>query len=145
MVKVKICGITNKEDALLCAKCGADALGFIFWSQSPRYVSPAKVKKLIELLPPFVTTVGVFVNEEKNKVLEVADYLKLDALQFHGRESYIYCNYFKLRFKVIKTFFPSQSSYRAYHRLNAYLFDIRWRSEERRVGKECRSRWSPYH
>jgi len=133
MVKVKICGVTRLEDALFCVESGADALGFIFWRKSPRYINPRKAKKIISKLSPFVTTVGVFVNEPKSKVSAVANYLNLGALQFHGGESYPYCSYFLPRFRVIKTFFPPQFPGVDYSRLDNYLFDIKW---EDKIGKK---------
>lgn len=125
MVKVKICGITNIEDALFCSQAGADALGFIFYRQSPRYITPQKAKKIINKVGPFVSCVGVFVNEDKEKVSRIADYLNLDALQFHGRESYAYCRYFMRRFRVIKVFFPPELPKRAFVKVDAYLFDVK--------------------
>ena len=71
MTKVKICGITNAEDALVAVKAGVDALGFIFYEHSPRYVTPDMVKAITNGLPPFVTTVGVFVNVPVPQIHEV--------------------------------------------------------------------------
>lgn len=101
MLRVKICGITNLEDALLSVELGADALGFVF-APSPRRIEPKKAREIIRMLPPFLTTVGVFVNEDVSKVEEIAKLCALDALQFHGEESPEYCENFSR--KVIKAF-----------------------------------------
>lgn len=87
MTKVKICGITNFEDALLSAKFGADALGFNFYEKSPRYILPEKAREIIEQLPESILKVGVFVNESLEKIAEIASVAKLDALQLHGEET----------------------------------------------------------
>jgi len=81
-MRVKICGITNREDALLAVEAGAHALGFIF-AKSPRQVTPEQAAEIIAALPPFVQTVGVFVDGEVERVLERCP---LDAVQFHGEE-----------------------------------------------------------
>ncbi|MCM2265097.1 MAG: phosphoribosylanthranilate isomerase [Desulfuromonadales bacterium] len=86
MVRVKICGITNQEDALHAASCGADALGFVFYPGSPRCVTPAQVRAMGEALPPFVTRVGLFVNETPERIRAIAGECGLDVLQLHGDE-----------------------------------------------------------
>ena len=84
MVHAKICGITNREDALCAVNCGADAVGFIFYEKSPRYVAPEKAAKIICDLPPFVTPVGVFVNAPHiDATVKLAG---LRAIQLHGDE-----------------------------------------------------------
>lgn len=85
-VRVKICGITNVGDALHAAACGADALGFVFYAGSPRCVTPAQVRAITAELPPFLTRVGLFVNEAPERILAIAAECGLDALQLHGDE-----------------------------------------------------------
>src|SRR5512139_4234867 len=86
MVRVKICGLTNRDDALRAAACGADALGFVFYPGSPRWVSPEVVAPICADLPPFVTRVGLFVNEEPTRIRAVIAACGLDAVQLHGDE-----------------------------------------------------------
>jgi phosphoribosylanthranilate isomerase len=86
-VKVKICGITNWEDARRAIDAGADFLGFNFYAGSPRYVAPAKARLIVRRLPKGVTSVGVFVNESEQKMLEIAETVGLDRVQLHGEES----------------------------------------------------------
>ena len=102
MVRVKICGITNLEDALLAADLGAQALGFIFYSKSPRSIKPEAARDIISSLPPLVLSIGVFVDEEAGVVREVAATVGLDWVQLHGQESSEYCRALKRR--VIKGF-----------------------------------------
>jgi len=102
MIRIKVCGITNERDALWAAGLGVDALGFIF-AESPRRVHPEVVKKIVLLLPPFVSRVGVFVNEDEEKVMKIARTCSLTSLQFHGEEPPSYCEKFK-GWKVIKAF-----------------------------------------
>lgn len=103
MTRVKICGITSADDAMLAASLGASALGFIFFKKSQRFVSPYKAKKIIGELPPFVTPVGVFVNQKEGAVRDIAEFCGLQSLQFHGEETPAYCRRFN-RYKVIKAF-----------------------------------------
>ncbi|MBM4295217.1 MAG: phosphoribosylanthranilate isomerase [Deltaproteobacteria bacterium] len=102
MVRVKICGITNLEDALLAAELGADALGFIFYPPSPRAIESDAARTIITQLPPFVTTVGVFVDEDAATVTELAALVVLDWIQLHGSEGPDYC--LGLERRVIKAF-----------------------------------------
>lgn len=94
MVLVKICGITNVEDALAAVEFGADALGFNFYPKSHRYVKPDKVTKILEEIPPGIWKVGVFVNEPEQSVKDISLALELDYLQFHGDEAPSYCEQF---------------------------------------------------
>jgi phosphoribosylanthranilate isomerase len=103
MIKVKICGITNLEDALAALFSGAGALGFIFYKKSPRYISPLKARNISRILPKKISRVGVFVDEDARTVKKLARFCGLDMLQFHGRETPAYCRKFK-GYKVIKAF-----------------------------------------
>ncbi len=102
MVRIKICGITNLEDARLAADLGAHALGFIFYPKSPRAVQPEVAREIIKNLQPFVLRVGVFVDEPAEAVRELVDRVGLDRVQLHGRESPEYCR--SLGCRVIKGF-----------------------------------------
>ena len=102
MVRIKICGITNLEDALLAAELGAAALGFIFYPKSPRKVDPETARSIIVQLPPFVAAVGVFVDEDAAVVQDLAAKVGLDWVQLHGQESPEYCR--GLGRRVIKGF-----------------------------------------
>jgi phosphoribosylanthranilate isomerase len=90
MVRIKICGITNQYDTALAVELGADALGFIF-APSPRQVTPEKARHIIRGLPPFVQTVGVFVDESLNRIRDIVDFCGLDLIQLHGDESPDFC------------------------------------------------------
>ena len=98
MTKVKICGITNLEDALLSAKFGADALGFNFYEKSPRYISPERAREICAQLPSEVLKVGVFVNEELDKIIEITQFVSLSAVQLHGDETPEFIRQIKERF-----------------------------------------------
>jgi phosphoribosylanthranilate isomerase len=84
---VKICGITRVEDAHAAVAAGAGALGFVFWPESPRYIDPYRARAIIATLPPFVTPVGLFVNQALEYIRGVASLARLGAVQLHGDES----------------------------------------------------------
>jgi phosphoribosylanthranilate isomerase len=86
-MKVKICGITNKDDALCAAEFGADALGFIFVKSSPRHIAPRAARKIIQALPPFVVPVGVFADMVYNDILKIIDQAHIGCVQLHGGET----------------------------------------------------------
>ncbi|SDU01456.1 phosphoribosylanthranilate isomerase [Halopseudomonas salegens] len=94
-VRIKICGITRVEDALAAAEAGADAIGLVFYAPSPRAVSAAQAAAIVQALPPFVTTVGLFVNAAADEVKAVLAEVPLDLLQFHGDEPDAYCGQFQ--------------------------------------------------
>jgi phosphoribosylanthranilate isomerase len=87
---VKICGITRLEDARFAVECGASALGFVFWPESPRSVDPDRARAIVSALPPIVTAVGVFVNQASEYVNGVAALARLGAVQLHGDETAAY-------------------------------------------------------
>jgi phosphoribosylanthranilate isomerase len=94
--RIKICGITRIEDALAATRLGADAIGFIFWRKSARFISPAKAREIVDRLPPFVSSVGVYVDPEESWVEESSTIARLSLLQFHGDESPEFCDRFSL-------------------------------------------------
>jgi phosphoribosylanthranilate isomerase len=92
---VKICGITRPEDALAAARAGAHAIGLVFYAKSPRYVTPARAAEIIRVLPPFVTTVGLFVDSTAEEVRAALAAAPVGLLQFHGDETPEFCRQFK--------------------------------------------------
>lgn len=102
MVNVKICGITNEDDALQAVDAGADALGFVFYDLSPRCISYAAAERIIRKLPPFVTTVGVFVNSPASTVNAAVEQCGLQVVQLHGDEKPAYCS--EVRQRIVKAF-----------------------------------------
>jgi phosphoribosylanthranilate isomerase len=86
-VRSKICGITRIEDALAAAEAGADAIGLVFYAKSPRAVNVQQAREIIRALPPFVTTVGLFVNASRCELTEILEAVPFDLLQFHGDET----------------------------------------------------------
>ena len=104
--RIKICGITNLTDALLSVELGADALGFNFYQKSPRYLSPEKARKIADQVDGETLKVGVFVNEDFDRVLKIAEVTGINAIQFHGEESPEYCSNLKREtgMTIIKAF-----------------------------------------
>lgn len=125
MVKIKICGITNYKDAEAACRFGADALGFVF-AKSPRGITPKKAKDIIKKLPPYVVTVGVFADEDRENVLKTARDCRLDCLQLHGNESPGYCKELKKCYRIIKAIrvrsIDSLSDLKKYN-VDAFLLD----------------------
>ncbi|NIN33697.1 MAG: phosphoribosylanthranilate isomerase [Gammaproteobacteria bacterium] len=102
-VRVKICGITRLEDALAAVDAGADALGFVFYPDSPRAISASTAADICKRVPPFVCKVGLFVNSERDKIIEILEQVALDLLQFHGDESPDHCDgYSKPYIKAVR-------------------------------------------
>lgn len=99
-MKIKICGITNLEDALDAIDAGADALGFVFYEKSPRYIDPFKAREIVEQLPPFVQTVALFVNENSSFINQVCTNAKMQLAQVIDDDNYTDFNI--LNFKYIK-------------------------------------------
>jgi len=124
MIKIKICGITNLEDALFATECGADSLGFNFYKKSPRYIEPQKAADIISQLPPLIMPVGIFVNEHEDRIREIQQLACIPAVQFHGDESPEFCQRFGSH--VIKAFqVRDKESLKAMaqYRVGAFLLD----------------------
>lgn len=94
MTRIKICGLTRCEDALIAARAGADAIGMVFYAKSPRHVEPRQAAEICAVLPPFVASVGLFVDPAAEDVQAVLREVPLDLLQFHGEEEAAFCAQF---------------------------------------------------
>jgi len=122
--RVKICGITNLDDAHHAAAYGADALGFVFYPGSPRFVDPDTARRIIAELPPLVTTVGLFVNEPSARIREMVDFCGLNTVQLHGDEEPDQCCYPPCRvIKALRLRGDMQSSQFAVYKVSALLLD----------------------
>ena len=137
--RVKICGITNYADALHASFCGADALGFVFYTGSPRCVDPGLARQIIADLPPLVTAVGLFVNEVPARIREIVDFCGLDTVQLHGDEQPDQCCYSSCR--VIKAVrlkkeMENSPSYAAYQ-VSALLLDAFVPGQFGGTGRSC--------
>ena len=91
MTRVKICGITSSDDAKLAYESGADAIGLVFYPKSPRHVTIEQAAEIVNGLPPFITSVALFVNETRELIKQVLEKVKIDLIQFHGDESASFC------------------------------------------------------
>lgn len=125
LIKVKICGVTNTEDAWASVGAGCDAIGFVFYKKSPRYISPQKAMVIARHIGSRIIKVGVFVNAKERTIRRIAKMCKLDLLQFHGDETVDFCRKFK-DYKIVKAFrvnakidFKNILRYKTF----AYLFD----------------------
>lgn len=139
MTEIKICGITDQEDALWAAACGVEALGFIFYPSSPRYIAPEKVREIIAALPAEVVKVGVFVNQAAQAVQQICDFCGLDLIQLHGDETPAYCRQFP-PVRLIKAVFLQSSAdlaTLAQYRTHAILVDARTPEKYGGTGKKA--------
>jgi phosphoribosylanthranilate isomerase len=133
-MKVKICGITNINDALFAVECGADFIGFLFAKESPRYIEPASAKGIIDMLPAGIGKVGLFKDTAKEEVVEQVKLSGIDHIQLHGSETPEYCTQIKrallhegIEIKIMKTFKVKDSVMGGpaenYFDADYYLFD----------------------
>ena len=137
MVKIKVCGITNKEDALRAVQCGAWALGFIFYKKSPRCITPEAAQGIIAALPKKIITVGVFVDAPEDEVRTIAKQCRLRAVQFHGSEAPVFCSRFKglLTIKAIRVKTRSDIIKALAYKTDLLLFDTYQRGTQGGTGK----------
>lgn len=123
-VKVKICGITNLKDAMAVVEAGADALGFVFYHKSPRFVKPELAKSIVEQLPPLVSTVGVFVNETTVCINDVRSFVGFDTVQLHGEEPPFYCRLWPRTIKALRVrYFEDLTLLERYQQCSCFLLD----------------------
>jgi phosphoribosylanthranilate isomerase len=123
MVRVKICGITNLDDALAAVDFGADAIGFVFHENSPRRISHEEARNIIRKLPPFLTTVGVFVDRPPEEIERIMSYTSLDIAQLHGHESPDDCMLSGRVIKAIRVKELSDLDPLKKYRVSAFLLD----------------------
>ena len=124
MTRIKICGITHLKDALTAVDAGADALGFIFVPDTPRFVNSDQVAAIIAELPPFVTTVGIFASNDAAKIKSIIDQCRLDAVQLHADVTPEFCrNLDKKVIKAVRVKDVSSLSILSDYDVNAFLLD----------------------
>jgi phosphoribosylanthranilate isomerase len=139
MMEIKICGLTNFEDAKAAVECGADALGFIFHAPSPRFVTPQRAKEIIGRLPGGICKVGVFVNLSHELINEIASLTGLDLIQLHGDETPEFCTNFP-QSRLIKAVAPKTVEDMGYiknYAVRAILIDARERGLYGGTGNVC--------
>ena len=123
-MKVKVCGITRLEDALAVAGYGADAIGFVFYKKSPRYIEPELAAEIVKRLPPFITPVALFVNESEETVRDILHLAGINVVQFHGDETPEYVSLFPQRvIKAIRVKDESTLAPLAGYDVSAFLLD----------------------
>lgn len=140
IIKIKICGITQYDDARVALSLGVDALGFVFYPGSPRYIHPSAVHDIIRKLPPFVSKVGVFVNESADTIASVVSHTGIDTVQLHGDETPAFAALFQC--SVVKAFGVGPGfdvSTLAAYKVSGYLLDT-W--SEVRGGSGATFDWS---
>ena len=136
--RVKICGITNLEDARHAAACGADALGFVFYPGSPRFVNPDTARRIIADLPPLLTTVGLFVNEHPARIREMVELCGLSTVQLHGDEEPDQCSYPPCRvIKALRLKETMQDDVFASYQVSALLLDAYVPDQFGGTGQRC--------
>jgi len=136
--RVKICGITNLEDARHAVACGADALGFVFYSGSPRCIAPDTARRIIAELPPLVTTVGLFVNELPIRIRELIEYCGLNTVQLHGDEAPDECSYPPCRvIKALRLRAMMKDDVFASYQVSALLLDAYVSNQFGGTGHRC--------
>ena len=137
-VRVKICGITCERDARAAVEAGADAVGFVFYPSSRRFIAPERAREIATALPPFVDAVGVFVNESREVVERTAMVAGLTVLQFHGEEDATYCRGWRCR--IIKAFRTGPDFSPALlgdYRVDAFLLDGHHPTERGGTGRQA--------
>lgn len=145
-IRVKICGFTRIEEAVLAAELGADAIGLVFYPPSPRYVRVEKACAIVDALPPFVTTVGLFVDEAPERIEAVLRQVPLDLLQFHGNETPEQCECFERPYiKAIRMVegVDLEHEARRFHRARGLLLDAWHPRVPGGTGKRFDWQWIP--
>ena len=125
-IRTKICGITRPQDAICVANCGADAIGLVFYPNSPRYVKHDVARQIIQALPPFISVVGLFVNPSPTDVIQTLETLPIDILQFQGDENEDFCTQFKrpyIKAIRVKNTQDIENAVQQYQSARALLFD----------------------
>ncbi len=136
MIQTKVCGITNISDALFSIKCGASALGFVFYKKSERYISYNDAFDVIKYLPPGTAKIGVYVNEDAKMVNDSSKKLNLDYVQLHGDESATFCK--DINFPIIKAFRIKDDSFKSQvlkYNVSVFLFDTFTKKDYGGTGK----------